>query len=218
MKHFIFILMIFSLDAFSNEVQNEDDCNFVQARENFSVIIKRGNSTFAENEKDFHNYFDKGCDLSVKEVNPYFDSEEYTRAELILYLISLNPHVETHSSVLKRLLKLNDVNLNIVFNITFNVRYYTPLAIFIELLELKLNSIEDIENLDLEFIKLLLENGADPNYQDEFGYTIFMKAILITQNKNKKLYDLFIKHGADLDTLTDHSGFTARDYLNWGAI
>ena len=210
MKHFIFILMIFSLNAFSNEVQSEDDCSFVKASENFSDVIKEGASTFAEDEKDFHNYLDKGCDLSVKELAPYSEPEEYTRAEHILYLISFSFHSRSHFSVLKRLLKLSDVNLNIVFN----VNSYTPLALSIALLEYKSSSNEDIENLDLEFIKLLLENGADPNYQDSLGYTIFMRAILVTQNKSKKLYDLFIKHGADLDTLTDHSGFTGRGHLN----
>ena len=211
MKHFIFILMIFSLDAFSNEVQNEDDCSFVKARENFSYVIKEGASTFAEDEKDFHNYLDRGCDLSVKELAPYSEPEEYTRAEHILYLINFSFHSRSYSSVLKRLLKLSDVNVNVVFD---NFHSFTSLAISIALLEYKSSSNEDIKNLDLEFIKLLLENGADPNYQDSLGYTIFMRAIKVTQNKNKKLYDLFIKHGADLDTLKSHGGFTASGYLN----
>ena len=212
MKHFIFILMIFSLDAFSNKVQSEDDCSFVKASENFSIVIKESASTFAEEEKDFHNYLDRGCDLSVKETNPYFDSEKYTRAELILYLISFSWNSHSYSSVLKKLFKLSDVNI-ININTNFNGKY-TALSFSMALLEYKSSSNEDLENLDLEFIKLLLENGADPNWKDDAGYTIFMRAILSTQNKSKKLYDLFIKHGADLDTLTDRFGFTARDHLN----
>ena len=55
---------------------------------------------------------------------------------------------------------------------------------------------------EFEFIELLLKNGADPNWQDILGYTALIAASLASNNKNKPLFNLLIKYGADLDTIT----------------
>ncbi|MDE5052356.1 ankyrin repeat domain-containing protein [Niallia taxi] len=60
----------------------------------------------------------------------------------------------------------------------------------------------------MEAVSVLLEGGADPNSQDEEGYTPIMSAI--DEGSNPELLKLLLFNGADV-TLQDAYGYTAFD-------
>ncbi|TRZ37248.1 hypothetical protein CEQ21_17470 [Niallia circulans] len=64
-------------------------------------------------------------------------------------------------------------------------------------------------NNDIETVSTLLESGADPNSQDDEGYTPLMSAI--DGGSNPELLKLLLFNGADV-TLQDAYGYTAFDY------
>lgn len=59
------------------------------------------------------------------------------------------------------------------------------------------------------FTEKLLQNGANPNIQDDTGRTPIMYAML---NGNADVMETLIKNGADL-TIKDNNGLTAADYI-----
>ena len=62
---------------------------------------------------------------------------------------------------------------------------------------------------DNEIVKLLLENGADPNLKDIDGCTALMKACIYFNNySNIETVKLLLENGADIN-LKDYNGYTA---------
>lgn len=62
---------------------------------------------------------------------------------------------------------------------------------------------------DLEEFRNLLENGANPNDRNEYGYTLLMKMSYEGQYREAmEFYEILIDYGADVN-LQDHNGETS---------
>ena len=156
-------------------------------------------------KNNYIHYLDQNCDFSIKD-RAYFLN---TRIQEVL----LNTSWSLHIPVLEKLIELN-VNFNTTF-IFLEDKEVSPLyhAIYSSNFY-GYTFTKEQHQKHLEFIELLLKNGADVNWKDKYGQTILMIASVKSNNTNKALLDLLIKHGADLDNITDSEGYTGRDYLN----
>jgi len=63
-----------------------------------------------------------------------------------------------------------------------------------------------IQNGDIENVKLLLDNGTDPNFVDSYGYTALIKASI---EGKRDIFELLLDRGAD-PNLKDRYGQTDR--------
>lgn len=54
---------------------------------------------------------------------------------------------------------------------------------------------------DFELVKLLLDNGADPDLKDSDGYTTLDQAV---EFKNKKMVSLLLEYGAKLSIMDEN--------------
>ena len=64
---------------------------------------------------------------------------------------------------------------------------------------------------NIDIVKLLLENDADPNMQDEEGYTPLMEACRISHINNTDIVKLLLSHGVDIN-IQNHQERTALWY------
>ena len=201
MKHFIFILMIFSLNAFSHEVENHPE----HLKNTCSVYDTGG---YQASEEELLHYLNQACDFSIKD-SPYSLN---TKLQMVLRVTSQ----KLYTPVLKKLRELN-VDVNTIF---FS---YGDEDTKSSMLHFAIRNSHSRDNYpftkeqyqkEFEFIELLLKNGADSNWKNILGYTALMVASLSSNNKNKPLFDLLIKYGADLDNITDFQGYTAKEYLS----
>ena len=204
MKHFALLTILFSLQAFSHEIESHPEhlihsCNFDEA-----LYISSDSDDF---EKELHHYLDQNCDFSIIEDPSY----PITRMERVLRMTFWN----LYTSVLKRLINEFHMNTNIPI-LYFDDIKFPPLYFAI-------TSFHDEANYPyrkkdhkeaFEFFELLLKSGADVNWQDEVEETILIHAIKSSGNRSIDLIKLFIKYGAKLD-VEDFTGFTAKDYLGF---
>ena len=66
-------------------------------------------------------------------------------------------------------------------------------------------------NHKLQIIKLLLEKGADPNWQDKNGKSPILYAIGRNNKNNPEILRLFLVHGLDLDR--NEKGMSLRERI-----
>ena len=204
MKYFVLILMLFSLQAFSHEAEDHPEylkhtCDVDDALTSFFELRRHY-------EKKLTHYLTQDCDFSNPAV--YFDMIN-SRVQEVLRITSW----ELYTSALTQLAEL-DVDFNTTF--IFEGDDTSPLYHAVHSANLYDYTLTKKEYQEyLEFIEILLKNGADPNWKNEFtGWTVLMLASVKSNNTNKPLFDLLIKYGADLDNITDSEGYTGRDYLN----
>jgi ankyrin repeat protein len=63
--------------------------------------------------------------------------------------------------------------------------------------------------------QLLIDYGADLNYQDQYGRTALMLFSYFSTDGNNDCLELFLKNGAGVN-ITDNTGKTALHYATWG--
>ena len=201
MKHFIFILITFSLQAFAHEVENHPE-----HLKNTCSVSDVGR--YQASEEELLHYLNQDCNFSIKD-DVYSLN---TRIQMVLRVTSWGLHIP----VLKKLIEL-DVDLNTIFFAYGDEDTKSSMLHFAIKNSHSENNYpftKEQYQKEFEFIELLLKNGADPNWQDILGYTALIAASLASNNKNKPLFNLLIKYGADLDTITSRRGYTAKEYLS----
>ena len=199
MKYFILILITFSLNTFSHEVETHPE-----HLKNTCSISDIG--SYQASEEELLHYLNQDCDFSIKD-DPYSLN---TGLQVVLLVTSQ----ELYTSVLKKLIELN-VDLNTIF-FPYEDEENSMLHFSIRNSHSRNNYpfTKEQYQKEFEFIELLLKNGADPNWKNASDYTALMVASLASTNKNEPLFDLLIKYGADLDTITGFGGYTAKEYLS----
>ena len=204
MKYFVLILMFFSLNTFSHEVENHPEylinsCNFDEA-----LYTPPDSDDF---EKELHHYLDQDCDFSIIENS----SHPITRMNRVLKTIS----IRLYTSILKRL--INEFHMNMSTPILYSDNKIPPLYLAIEGFHTEANypyKKEDHKKA-FEFFELLLKSGADVNWEHPlYEETILIHAIKSSGNRNIYLIKLLIEYGARLD-VEDSDGLTAKDYLDF---
>lgn len=68
-------------------------------------------------------------------------------------------------------------------------------------------------NHKLEIIKLLLEKGADPNWQDYKGRFAIIYALGRRNEHNPEILKLFLEYGLNLDIKKNNDGLTIRETI-----
>ena len=204
MKYLILILITFSLNTFAHEI--EDHPKYWPSNCDLGATLYAFPDSSDELKKELHHYLGQGCDLSAYDL---IFNRVNSRIQKILRITSW----KLYTSILKRLINELHVDLNTTF--IFEDDEISPLYHATHSASLYGYALTEEEHQKyLEFIELLLKNGADVNWKDKYGRTTLMIASVKSNNANKALFDLLIKHGADLDNLTDSQGHTGRDYLN----
>ena len=206
MKYLVLILMLFSLQACSHEIENHPEYLINSCDFGGFLFTPSNRDDF---EESFHHYLDQDCDFSVIE----YPSHPVTRMEIVLKITSLNLYL----SGLKRLINEFHVDINTP------IKYYqeetvSPLYFAIEGFhwnEANYPYRKKDHKEAFEFFEFMLKTGADVNWQGTAREeTILIHAIKSSGNRNIDLIKLLIKYGARLD-VKDGSELTAKDYLGF---
>lgn len=112
------------------------------------------------------------------------------------YTLWIKEHVEEIFELATKLIKSGaDVNVSVAINNVGPIITINPLAFG-----------ATYNNYD--FVKMLIQKGANVNVQDNLGYTPLMRCF--TNGANKEIANLLIENGADVN-LKNCDGFTVFD-------
>ena len=205
MKHFVLILMLFSLPAFSHEA--EDHPEYLKHSCNIDAALYT-TPDYDNFEKELHHYLDQDCDFFLQE-HPYYLS---SRMEIILQQAS----AYLYTSVVKRLINEFHMDINAPLRYYYDITA-PPIHIAIEGFHSEANypyRKKDHEKA-FEFFEYILKAGADANWEHPSYYdTILIYAIKSSGNRSLDLIKLLIEYGARLD-VEDRDNLTAKEYLGF---